>query len=113
MYKDLANHPQKEEYDKAIQKELQQMHSRNVLSIVKRSEINTNDEVGKLIFVLTGKRSSLTNARLVFNGCHQKYKLQADYSSPTLHLDSLTTALTLAAQQQFSFRTADVEAAFL
>eukprot|EP00924_Labyrinthula_sp_SR-Ha-C_P001216 snap_masked-scaffold_7-processed-gene-17.6-mRNA-1 protein AED:0.35 eAED:0.84 QI:0/0/0/0.5/1/1/2/0/1023 len=29
MYKDLANHPQKEEYDKAIQKELQHMHARN------------------------------------------------------------------------------------
>eukprot|EP00924_Labyrinthula_sp_SR-Ha-C_P005516 augustus_masked-scaffold_62-processed-gene-0.19-mRNA-1 protein AED:1.00 eAED:1.00 QI:0/0/0/0/1/1/2/0/470 len=68
MYKDLANHPQKEEYDKAIQKELHHIHSRNVLSIVKRSEINTNDEVGKSIFVLTRKRSGLAKARLVFNG---------------------------------------------
>ena len=110
---DIEHSPHKVEYMEAISKEMEAMKTRKVFTTVERSRVKPNEEIGKLIVLVTRKRSGRFKSRLVFNGRRQKFKITEYYSSPTLKQETLFVALSLAARRNYLFKTADVTTAFL
>ena len=112
-FKDLYLAPDRDEYLRAIDKELSVMKTRKVLITVARNTIPNGSEVGKLVLLLTRKRDGRYKARLVYNGRAQRIKLTTYHGSPTLDSESLCTALTLAAKRNYKFCSLDITSAFL
>ena len=51
------------------------LHERRVLSLVSRNEIPRDTEIGKLVIMLTTKRSGRKKARLVYIGRTQRFEI--------------------------------------
>ena len=100
-------------YEDAIEKQLVSMDERSVFDLCDRENIPPDAELGRLAFILSRKRSGAYKARLIYNGSKQRYRITDTYSTPTLSAVSLRIALAVAAERNFSFRTADVKTAFL
>lgn len=112
-YRDLKNHPDSHQYMQAIDKEVKAMPDRGVLHTVRRPINLQQNQLGKLLLLLSRKRSGRFKARLVFNGRQQKFKLTSYYGSPTLSRYALCTCLALAATRNYNFRSLDITSAFL
>ena len=112
VYKDIINHSDRQEYQKAVDKEITTLHERGVLQVVSRTKAAKMD-IGTVVILVTKKRSGKFKGRLVYNGRNQKYKLCDYSSSPTLSTETLTLALSIAANNRYHVKTLDVTSAFL
>ena len=111
--KSLAGSPNRAEYEAAITKEMGAMEERSVFELFDRIDIPEGAEIGRLALILSRKRDGSFKARLIFNGAKQRFKITDSYSAPTLSPTSLRLALAVSAERGYSFRTADVQTAFL
>ena len=112
-YGDILGHEEEDMYREAVEKEFTSLAERMVFEKVNRADIPQGVEVGTGIVLVSKKRDGRFKARCVYNGRQQQYRLTPSSSSPTLDEDSLSIALAIAAYRGWSFRTADIETAFL
>ena len=116
-YDDIFNLPDRDEWLKAVNDELENMKKLNVFRIINNIPKGANIVSCKWVFKY--KRDSNGNiikrkARLVARGFLQKYGIDYVFTfSPTLKLDSLRIIIAIAVQRNFKIVQIDINAAYL
>ena len=113
IYKDILGHPEEKHYKEAVEKELKALNDFHTFKKVRKTEVPSQAEIGKLVILVTKKRSGRYKARCVFNGSKQKFRITSNPSSPTVSPETLMITLAVAACLGFHWRSKDVENAFL
>ena len=100
----------------AVNKELAQLHNREVFKPIKLSELSKEEKdkaMSSLIF-LTQKRDGTIKARACANGSTQRsYINKEDAASPTVTTEALLTTAVIEAKQNRNVMTLDIPNAFV
>ncbi|TID28589.1 hypothetical protein CANINC_002397 [Pichia inconspicua] len=120
---DALKTPQKNEWKKALQEELQSIHENRVYKKIKRSEVPSTALIVKsrLVFAVKQEQDSVTKnnydrfkVRLVAKGFTQEIGVNyLDIYSPVMKYDSLRLVLSLAGMKNWNIRQLDAKNAFL
>ena len=110
-YQEAATGKNAVEWQKAINYKLQALAKNDTWEVVNRPE-KTNIISPKWVFAIKGDNS--LRARVVANGCSQKYAL--DYEEvflPTVNKDTLRLMLQVAVNKQYMIHQIDVKSTYL
>ena len=116
-FNDIFNLPDKDEWLKAVNDELDNMKKLNVFKLIKNIPKGANIVTCKWVFKY--KRDNNGNiikrkARLVARGFSQRYGIDYIFTfSPTLKQDSLRIIIAISVQRNFKIFQLDINAAYL
>jgi len=116
-YQQALNSPFKNDWIKAINDELNNLYSNNIMTFVKHIPNNKKVISTRWVFALkTDSSGNITRykARLVARGFSQEYGIDYNLTfSPTLNIDCLKLIFALAAKLNWSIQQLDIKAAYL
>ena len=116
-FNDAWNHPEltkKTKWRDAINKEFRDMKSRNVWTVIKRSEIPPERRCVKHKWIFKIKRNGVYRARLVACGCSQVPGIDHDeFFAPVVNEMTFRILIICIILFKLSAKIADVETAFL